>query len=129
MSVERKKRLAKLVMLQHKLKALHEAKHAGHLAAANTAEAEAREIAERSDDPASLASLFPEVYHNRIAAAFARRDGHLANAAEEARTLAAINLRTGKVEDAHREATRKVDEDAAAKERLENVERKLVVRR
>lgn len=129
MSVERRKRLAKLVTLQHKLKALHETQRAGHLAAANAAEEEARQIAERFDDPSSLSTLFPEVYQNRIAAAFMRRDHQLARAAAEARTLAAVNLRTEKVEKAYREVSRRVDEDAAAKERLENVERKLSARK
>jgi len=127
MSLERQRqRLAKLVTLQHQLKALHETRHAGHLAAAGAAEEEARQIAGRFDDPASLATLFPEVYQNRIAAAFTRRDFHLERAAEEARNVVAVTLRTRRVEESYRDVARRVEEDAAAMERLENVERRII---
>jgi len=124
-SVERKKRLAKLVILQRRLKAFHETRHSGHVAAAHAAEEEAYELIRRFDDPASLSSLFPEVYHARIAGAFARRDRSLAAAEEEARLVAAATLRTNMVEDSYRDVSRAVDEKAADKERLEIVERKL----
>lgn len=125
MSAERKKRLAKLVVLQRRLKDFHETRHSGHVAAAHAAEDEARELIRRFDDPASMSSLFPDVYHARITGAFARRDRSLAAAGEEARLVAAATLRTNMVEDAYRDVSRDVDEKAADKERLEIVERKL----
>ena len=125
MSVDRKKRLAKLVVLQQQLKDFHETRHSGHIAAANAAEEEARRLAERFDDPQSLSALFPEIYHNRIAGAFVRRDENLSKAAEEARRVAAASLRVNMVEEAYRDVARRVDEKAADRERLEIVERKL----
>lgn len=125
MSVERKKRLAKLVVLQRRLKAFHETRHSGHVAAANAALDEAQELARRFDDPGSLSGLFPEVYHNRIAGALARREHSIASADDEARLVAAATLRANMVEDSYRDVARHVDEKAADKERLEIVERKL----
>lgn len=125
MSVERKKRLAKLVSLQRRLKDFHETRRSSHLAAARAAEEEARELIRRFDDPASLSSLFPEIYHAHISGAFARRDRSLAAAQEEARLVAAATLRTNIVEDSYRDVSRLVDEKLADKERLEIVERKL----
>lgn len=124
MSVDRKKRLAKLVALQQQLKAFHETRHSGHVAAAQAAEQEARQLAERFDDPDSLSSLFPEIYHSRIAGAFTRRDESLSKAAEEARRVTAATLRAGMVEEAYREVARQVDEQAADRERLEIIERR-----
>jgi ABC-type transporter Mla subunit MlaD len=124
-SVDRKKRLAKLVVLQQQLKAFHETLRSGHIAAANAAEQEAQQLAGRLDDPDSLSALFPQLYHNRIASAFARRDESLSKAADEARRLTAASLRANMVEEAYRGVARKVDEHAADKERLEIVERKL----
>ena len=124
MSAERQKRLAKLVDLQRRLKAFHETRHSGHVAAAHAAEEDARDLIQRFDDPASLSALFPEVYHARIAGAFAQRDRSLAAADDEARLVATATLRTNMVEDAYRDVSRAVDEKAADKERLEIVERK-----
>lgn len=126
MDAARKKRLAKLVKLQRQLKEFHEARHSGHVAAAIAAEEEARQLVERFDDPTSLSSLFPEIYHNRISGAFGRRDHSLTLAAEEAQRVTAATLRANRVHDAYREVARQVDERAADKERLEIVERKLV---
>ena len=125
MSADRKKRLAKLVYLQRQLKAYHETRHSGHVAAAQAAEEEARQIAERFDDPGSLSALFPDIYHNRIAGALQRRDHSLSQAEEEARRVATATLRVNRVEEAYREVARLVDGRAADKERLEIVERKL----
>ena len=125
MSAERKKRLAKLVVLQRRLKAFHEMRHSAHVAAAHAAEEEAHALIGRFDDPGSLSALFPEIYHARIAGAFARRDSSLAAADEEAQRVATATLRASKVEDAYRDVSRAVDEKAADKERLEIVERKL----
>ncbi len=125
MNGERKRRLAKLVTLQKQLKALHETRHSGYVATANAAEQEAHQLAASFDDPQSLSGLFPDIYHNRIAGAFTRRDENLVKAAQEVGRLAAASLRANMVEDAYREVARLVDEQAADKERLEIVERKL----
>lgn len=125
LSGDRKKRLAKLVALQKQLKAFHETRHSGYVATANAAEQEAQQLAARFDDPQSLSALFPEIYHSRIAGAFTRRDENLTKAAEEVGRLATASLRANMVEDAYREVARLVDEQAADKERLEIVERKL----
>lgn len=125
MSVDRKKRLAKLVTLQRQLKALHETRHSSHISDANAAQEEARQLADRLDHPDSLSALFPQLYHNRIAGAVTRREESLSKAAEEARRVATASLRANMVEEAYREVARQVDEQTADKERLENVERKL----
>lgn len=126
MDPARKKRLAKLVKLQRQLKALHETRHSGHVAAAVAAEEEARALIERFDDPGSLSALFPEIYHSRISGAFGRRDRSLTLASEEAQRVTTATLRADRVAEAYREVARVVDERAADKERLEIVERKLV---
>lgn len=123
MSVERKKRLAKLVRLQNRLKQFHETRHAGHLAGAARAAAEAEVVRQRFDDPDSLSGLFPEIYHRRVEAFVAERDRNLGLAAEEAPKVAAATVRAARVEERYREAARAVDESAAAKELQELVDR------
>jgi len=125
MSTDRSKRLGKLLKLQDKLKALHETRHAHHVAAAVQAEAEASEIAARFDDPDSLSSMFPEVYHRRINAAVTRRDRSRDAAEQEATRVNAANVRRGIVEDAYREAIRTAERTSGDRERLEIVERRL----
>jgi hypothetical protein len=123
MSEERRRRLAKLVRLENRMKAFHESRHAGHLADANRAAADAAEIGTRFDDPDSLSSLFPEVYHRGIEAAHDARLKALDKAREEERQVAAATVRANRVEDRYREAARVVDEHAAARERQEFVDR------
>ena len=55
----RKDRLKKLVKVQEQLKAFHETRHAGFLAAASAAETEARELAKSFDAEASFRRFFP----------------------------------------------------------------------
>jgi hypothetical protein len=73
-------RLKKLVDVQAELTGLCEMRHAGLLAAANAADSEARELAERFDAPGSLAPLFADLYNRRIAQAIARREENLEKA-------------------------------------------------
>lgn len=73
----RKDRLKKLVKVQEQLTALHETRHATFLAAANAAEAEARELIGHFDQDNSLSGLFPDLYHRRIAQAVVRQEKSL----------------------------------------------------
>jgi hypothetical protein len=123
MSEERRRRLAKLVKLENRLKAFHESRHAGHLADASRAAADAVEIGARFDDPGSLSSLFPEVFHRGMEAAHDARLKALEKAREEERQVAAATVRANRVGDRYREAARVVDEHAAARERQEFVDR------
>ena len=70
----RRDRLKKLVKVQEQLKALHETRHATFLAAAASAEAEARDLVGHFDRDNSLSGLFPDLYHRRIAQAVAYAD-------------------------------------------------------
>lgn len=124
MNEERKRRLAKLVKLENRLKAFHETRHAGHLAEANRAGEEAKAIGDRFNDPNSLSALFPEVYHRRIEAALATRENSLGLARLEERKIAAATVRTSRIEEQYRHAVRAVDEQVAAREREELVDRR-----
>jgi hypothetical protein len=118
----RKERLRKLVEVQEQLKALHETRRAGFLAEAVAAGEEAEAIAERFDAPDSLAALFPELYHNRIAGALAKRDGRLEDARREAGLIATATARTNMVERAYRTARREDERQRGDRERLEIIE-------
>jgi len=120
----RRERLRKLVEVQAQLKALHETRRAGFLAEAAAADAEAKAVAERFDAADSLAALFPELYHNRIAGALARRDAGLEAARREAGLVAAATARANMVERAY-DAVRSQDERRRGdRERLEIIENK-----
>ena len=123
MSEERRKRLARLVVLHDRLQAVHEMRHATHLAAAHEAGREADDIAKRFDDPQSLSGLFPEVYHNRITGAVTRKAAKLADAEAEAQAVMRARLRAKRVAEAYAETARLVDEQFADRERLENATR------
>jgi hypothetical protein len=120
----RKERLRKLVEVQEQLKALHETRRAGFLAEAAAADEEARAIAERFDAPDSLAALFPELYHNRIAGALARRDAGREDARREAALVATATARTNMVERAYRTARLEDERQRGDRERLEIIENK-----
>lgn len=115
----RLERLKKLLAVQEKLKALHETRHAGFLAEAAAARTEAAEIADRFNADDSLAALFPEVYHRRIAAALARDEKNQELARSEARHVATATIRTNMVERAYRDVWLKDDREKGDRERLE----------
>jgi len=121
---DRKNRLKKLVEVQEQLKALHEMRRAGFLAQANAAGQEARELSERFDAEGSLAGLFPELYHNRIAGALKRRDESLDSARAEAALVATATARTNMVERAYKAARRDDERQRGDRERLEMIEQK-----
>jgi hypothetical protein len=123
MSVDRKKRLAKLVKLENRLKAIHETRRAGHIADANRAAGDVAAVTARFDDPDSLSSLFPQLYHRSVERSLAAGQQANALAKEEESKIAAATIRTNRVAERYREASRVVDEDFAAKERQELVDR------
>jgi len=120
----RKDRLKKLVAVQEQLKALHETRHAGFLAAAAAAEAEARQIVEHFDTDSSLASIFPELYHRRIANALDQQKASLENARQEASLIATATARTNMVERAYKDAHRRDERERSDRERLELITQK-----
>lgn len=120
----RMERLKKLVQVQEQLKALHETRRATLLAKAHTAEAEARELAERFDEPESLSALFPDLYHRRIASAVQRQEECLDHARREAGLVAAATARANMVERAYEEASRHDERQKSDRERLELIDQK-----
>jgi hypothetical protein len=120
----RKQRLRKLVVLQEKLKALHETRHAGYVAAAMKERAEAEELANRFDAAGSFASQFPELYNRRIASALGKEQANLRLAEIEARRVAVATARTNMVERAWRDASRTDERVKAERELLELLTRK-----
>lgn len=120
--MDRVKRLRKLLVVQEKLKALHETRHAGFTAAAAAAAAEAQEIAARFDAADSLAELFPDIYGRRIDAALSRRDENLRAAQSEATKVATATVRTNMVERDYRDARRDHERMRGDRERLDAIE-------
>lgn len=120
----RRDRLKKLVLVQEQLKALHETRHAGFVAAAVAAEAEARELIEHFDTGGSLGGLFPELYHRRIADALGRQKQSLDSAREEATLIATATARTNMVERAYRDVRRRDERERSDRERLELIGQK-----
>lgn len=120
----RKDRLKKLVKVQEQLKALHETRRAGFLAAASTAGQETAELMQRFDAEGSLSVLFPELYHRRIAEAADRQVQNLESARREAGLLASAAARTNMVERAYRTARRDDERQKSDRDRLELIEQK-----
>lgn len=120
----RKDRLKKLVVVQEQLKALHETRHAGYVAQAVAAEAEAQALTESFGNAQDMAELFPDLYHRRISAALARKQINLGLASHEAGKVATATARTNMVERAYRDVRRQDERDSADRERLEILERK-----
>ena len=118
----RRERLKKLVAVQEQLKALHETRHAGLLAAAASAAREAGELAERIDQAGSMSGLFPDLYHRRIDRALARESENRGLAREEADRVATATARTNMVERAYRDERRKDERIKGDSERLEMIE-------
>ncbi len=115
----RLQRLKKLVAVQEQVKALHETRRATLLAEAHAAEAEARELAERFDQPGSLSGLFPDLYYRRIADASDRQAEKLEGARREAGLVAAATARTNRVERAYKEVSRRDERERADRDRLD----------
>ncbi|MFA6153195.1 hypothetical protein [Mesorhizobium sp.] len=120
----RKERLKKLVQVQEQMKALHETRHAGFLAAASTAEAEARDLVGHFDRADSLSGLFPDLYHRRISQAVLRQDINLESARQEVGLIAAATARANMVERAYREVRTRDERESADRERLDLIAQK-----
>ncbi|WP_192385336.1 hypothetical protein [Mesorhizobium silamurunense] len=120
----RKDRLKKLVKVQEQLKSLHETRHAGFLSAATAAESEAKELIEHFDIDSSLAGLFPELYHRRIANALGRQKQNLESAQREAALIAAATARTNMVERAYKDVRRRDERERSDRERLDLIAQK-----
>lgn len=120
----RKDRLRKLVKVQEQLKALHETRHAGHVAAANAAETEARELIGHFDQDNSLSGLFPDLYHKRIAQAVVRQEKSLEDARQEAGLIATATARTNMVERAYKDARNRDERERSDRERLDLIAQK-----
>lgn len=120
---KRTERLKRLVMLQERLKALHETKHARHLADAAAAGREATELMQAFEAAGQTSELFPELYHRRIGFASAREQQKLSEANREAGRVAQAKLRTNIAARAYREALRFDERLEGEKEQLERIER------
>lgn len=120
----RKDRLKKLVKVQEQLKALHETRHATYLAAAATADAEARELVAHFDSDGALSGLFPDLYHRRIANAVVRKDTNLESARQEVALIATATARTNMVERAYKEVRRRDERESSDRERLDLIAQK-----
>lgn len=120
----RKDRLKKLVKVQEQLKALHETRHAGFLAAAVKAEAEAKDLIERFDTDSSLAGLFPALYHRRITDALGRQKQNQEDAKQEAALIATATARTNMVERAYQDVRRRDERERSDRERLDLITQK-----
>ncbi|WP_048647446.1 hypothetical protein [Nitratireductor soli] len=123
MANQRRQRLEKLVLVMQRLKNVHEAQRAGHLAMAAAADTEAGEITARLDAGDAMAALFPELYHRRVANALQRSRESSARAQAEARNIMAADARSNALARAYREATDLEERDRADKDRLEFIER------
>jgi hypothetical protein len=121
-------RLKNLLAVQEQLKALHEIRHAGHVAAASAARAEADELSARIEAPDSLSGLFPEIYHRRIGAAVDRETEARALAKNEADRVTAATLTTNVVERAWKVEARKEERVAGDRERLDLIGQTLATR-
>lgn len=120
----RKDRLKKLVKVQEQLKALHETRHATFLAAAVSAETEARDLISHFDEAGSLSGLFPDLYNRRIASAVARQETNLESARQEAGLIAAATARTNMVERAYKDLRDRDERERSDRERLDLIAQK-----
>jgi hypothetical protein len=121
---DRAKRLRKLLTVQEKLKALHETRHAGYVAAAAAAHTDAEDLAERFDAEDSLAMSFPDVYNRHISSALSRERANQRLAEAEAGRVAMATAHTNMVERAWREVSRADERSRTERDLLELLARK-----
>ncbi|MCC0044660.1 MAG: hypothetical protein H6892_09915 [Brucellaceae bacterium] len=119
MDARRLKRLTKLVQVQRQIQALHETRHANHLANSVAAEREAHDLIEQFDSGTLSSTLFPDLYHNRISNAFARRDHEQDLAQGEVRHIVSATLRADKTDKTRREAAKTFEEKSEERQRLD----------
>lgn len=121
--VSRTDRLKQLLVLQEQLKAFHEMRRAGYVAAAAAAAQDAADIIERRSGPDSLSGLFPSVYAGFVDKANARRHSNELLAKAEAAKVATETARTNMVDRSWRDARRDDDRKAEDRAALEAAER------
>jgi len=121
----RSDRLKKLLAVQEQLKALHEVRRAGFLAEAAAARQEAMDLVAQFNANASASALFPDIYHRRVAAAFAREAANLGMAEKESARLATATVRTNMVERSYREVRSAEDRLKGDSERLDIIGQRL----
>lgn len=121
----RAQRLKRLVRLQTQIKALHETKHATYLAQAASARKDAAELLDALNAASPLPGLFPDLYNKRITAAVDREEKEMLRAKDEAGRVATATARTNIVEKAYRDAFRLEEREAAEKDQLESIERRV----
>ena len=119
MDARRLKRLTKLVQVQRQIQALHETRHANHLANSVAAEREAHDLIEQFDSGTLSSTLFPDLYHNRISNAFARRDHEHDLAQGEVGHIVSATLRADKTDKTRREAAKTFEEKSEERQRLD----------
>lgn len=119
MDARRLKRLTKLVQVQRQIQALHETRHANHLANSVAAEREAHDLIEQFDSGTLSSTLFPDLYHNRISNAFARRDHEQDLAQGEVGHIVSATLRADKTDKTRREAAKTFEEKSEERQRLD----------
>lgn len=116
---DRTDRLGKLVVLQDKLKSLHETRHAGFVVAAARARRDAEDLAAHFDAEGSLASAFPELYNRRISNALSLERANGIMAGNEAKAVAAADARCERIAKQWREAVSVAERQAQEVESLE----------
>ncbi len=116
---ERTDRLGKLVVLQGKLKSLHETRRAGFVVAAARARADAEDLAAHFDAEGSLASAFPELYNRRISNALSLERANAIMAVNEAKAVAEAEVRGERIAKQWREARSAEERRAQEVESLE----------
>lgn len=125
--ITRTDRLKKLVVLQDKLKALHETRHAGFLVAAVNARRDAEDLATHFDTEGSLSSSFPELYNRRIAAAVSLERANSLMADNEVKAIAEATARSNMVARQWLEASRAEERQRTEVESLEALSRKPLI--
>jgi len=118
------RRLRRLLDVQAKLKAVHEMRHADHLAHAIKAKKEVADLFAEMGNPDSFSRLFPDLYVRAARSALAREHRFKEKAREEAAAVAMETARSRMVEDAWRAAKRQEERQEQEKEILEAVERR-----
>ena len=106
-------------MVQRQIQALHETRHANHLANSVAAEREAHDLIEQFDSGTLSSTLFPDLYHNRISNAFARRDHEQDLAQGEVSHIVSATLRADKTDKTRREAAKTFEEKSEERQRLD----------
>lgn len=126
---DRTDRLRKLVVLQDKLKSLHETRHAGFVVASARARREAEDLAAHFDAEGSLAGAFPELYNRRISDALSLERANGIMAGNEAKAVAAADARGERIAKRWREARSAEERRAQEVESLELLGRPAAGRR